>query len=298
MLSHDVQLEPQQLTELDALCADCKITDANIIPIYKHLISQYRPTSCNLRYYQHGKLVGFLSPFFFYEDACEIALMVAPASRRQGIATLMLKDVLPLLYKQQVKKIIFSTPKDPNNDWLRSHGFCYKCSEYQMQSRQAEPIKITNKSLTIRPATEADIPSLYAIDNICFFEEHPMMTMHFHNLLQNPNYKLFVAVQEGEIIGKAHVHIQEDNARLTDIAILPHMQGRGFGSTLLAHCINHCLSAHQSNIILDVETNNKRALSLYTRLGFVTSNAYDFWTIPIDALQLYCAAHTQYNEIK
>jgi ribosomal protein S18 acetylase RimI-like enzyme len=282
MLSHNVQLEPHQLTELDALCTLCKMTDGNIIPIYKHLISKHRPTSRNLSYYQHGKLVGFLSAFFFYEDACEMTVIVAPASRRQGIATLMLKDILPLLYAYQVNTLIFSTPSDLNNKWLTAHGFCYKYSEYQMRKKQDEPIKITNEDLTIRLATETDIPDLYAIDSICFAEDQPVMTMHFHNLLQNPSCKLFIAEKEGEIIGKAHIHQQEDSTRLTDIAILPHLQRCGFGSTLLAHCINYCLSNHLPNINLDVETTNKRALSIYTRLGFVINNAYDFWTIPIN----------------
>ena len=286
MLTRNQQLNTQQLTDLDTLCANCKNTDGNSVAIYKHLLKQYRPVACNILNYQQQQLIGFLSTFFFYEDTCEIIVMVAPTFRRKGVATQMIKEILPLLRGQRIKMAMLSTPKGLNNKWLSSKGFDYQNSEYQMQWKLHEPIIIANKSLVIRPATDADIPILCAIDDACFPIQQPHIESHFQELLHDASYKLFIAEKKGEPIGKTHLSCQQGKVRLTDIAILPKAQGNGFGSEMVAHCINYCLAANLPDINLDVETSNQGALRLYNRLGFIVSNAYDFWKGPIEALQI------------
>jgi len=284
-ITRNQQLTCQQLEELNLLCADCKATDCNIVAIYKHLLSQNRPTSCNLLYYHRKQLIGFLSTFFFYEDACEVPLMVAPAFRKQGIAKRMLREILPLIATDRIKSLLFSSPNGLNDPWLLTRGFNYQSSEYQMQKWQNERMVERNNSLVIRLATPADLPAICAIDGACFQQTLDDMSIRLHTLLHEPNYSVFIALKEGEPIGKAHIHLTSDGARLSDIAIIPPFQGQGLGTAVLTHCINYCLTAKQSNIVLDVETNNQLALRLYTRLGFVISNAYDFWSIPVKKLR-------------
>lgn len=285
MLTRNHQLSDQQLIELDGLCSDCKSHDGNTVATYKHLLGQERPRLCNMLYYRQAHLVGFLSTFFFYEDACEIAVMVKPSFRRQGITTFMIHEILPLIHTEGIKNLIFSAPHDVNNTWFVAKGFRYLHCEYQMQREEKKPVHITNASCLIRLATAEDVPVLCLIDSTCFSTPQLDSPTHFQNLLYDPNYKLFIAEVDGVPIGKAHLDLQPDGARVTDIAVLPTFQGRGIGSTMLAHCINHSLAVNQTTLSLNVETNNQQALKIYTRLGFVISNAYDFWTIPIEVLR-------------
>lgn len=284
MLTRHFQLSAKELDELDSLGQDCHLSDGNIVPTYTHILSQHRTLPCSLLYYQEKKLVGFLSAFFFYEDACEISVMVAPCCRRQGFATKMVTDVLPLIISQQIKSVIFSMPYHLNNAWLVEMGFCYQNSEFQMQRVSKEALT-TNKAITVRPATIKDIPALCELDSACFSTPQAPMEERFHQLLNDNDYQLFIAQKDGVSIGKTHVYRQQNSARFTDIAILPALQGKGLGSAMLAYCINDCLSTKRLSINLDVETTNHQALNLYTRLGFVIKNAYDFWTISIKSLQ-------------
>ncbi len=286
MLTRNHQLSPQQLSELDKLCTECKSKDGNVVAIYKHLLSQERPRLCNVLYYHQKQLIGFLSTFFFHQDACEIAVMVKPSFRRQGIATQMLNEIMPLIQVEESKNFIFSTPHDVNNDWLLAKGFRYLHCEYQMQRQENKSVEIASNSLKVRAATAEDVPVLCAIDSTCFATPQPDTPTHFQSLLFDPSYKLFISEIDGIPVGKAHLDLQPDGARITDIAVLPPFQGRGFGSTMLAHCINYSLAINQPNLSLNVETNNQQALKIYIRLGFVVSNAYDFWTIPVEVLRL------------
>ena len=284
MLIHTHQLNAQQLTELDTLCAKCQAADGNIVAIYKHLLNQNRPLPSTILCYRKNQLIGFLSAYFFYEDACEVAVMVSPSFRRKGVATQMLQEILPLIHDQQMKTLIFSTPNDLHGAWLSKHGFCYKTSEYQMQRLQSEPINIVNDAIIMHLATLADLSALCAIEAACFPSQPSNISERMQHLLMDPNYKIFVAQKGGESIGKTHLYWQPDNVRLTDIAILPAHQRCGFGSAMIAHCVRYCLEAHRHNINLDVETTNQPALKLYIQLGFVINNAYDFWTIPLEAM--------------
>lgn len=285
MLIRNHQLNPLQLLELDELCVACKAQDGNNIAVYKHLLSQPRPRLCNILYYHQKQLIGFLSTFFFFEDTCEVSIMVRPDFRRQNIATQMVHDILPLIRSEEIKTLIFSSPHDVNNEALSVREFHYQHCEYLMQRHRDQPAEISNHSLVVRPATINDLAFLCAVDNICFTIHQPDTPIHFQKLLYDPNYRLFVSELNGEPIGKAHLDLQPENTRITDIAILPPYQGQGFGSAMLAHCINYSLANHQPNLILNVETKNQQALKIYTRLGFVINNAYDFWSIPIEVLR-------------
>lgn len=285
MLTRNHQLTQQQLLELDKLCGECKAKDGNVVAVYKHILSQNRPRLCNVLYYHDKQLIGFLSTFFFYEDACEISVMVTPGFRRQHIATEMMQEILPLIQAENIHSLIFSRPHDLKNDWILAKGYQYLHSEYQMHHQQLHPISIENSSIVVRFAKATDVPLICAIDHACFPTPQPDLALHIQNLLYDPNYRILIAEFNGIIVGKAHLDLQMEGTRLSDIAILPPFQGRGLGSQLLAHCINYSLAVNQPKLHLGVEAKNQHALKIYIKLGFMINNAYDFWSIPIEVLR-------------
>lgn len=284
MLTCTNQLSAQQLTDLEKLCDLCKATDSNLVAFYKHYLSQKRSSPCNILYYQQNQLIGFLSLFFFYKDACEIALMVAPAHRRDGIASRLIKECLSLIKTQPINTLIFSAPSELNTHWLSIKGFHHCGSEYQMQRLQGAPLMVQNDSLILRLAILEDIEALCAIDRLCFQTQQSNLEGRFHELLNSQSHRLFLALKDGNPIGKAHVSFQQETNQLSDIGIIPSLQGQGYGSLLISHCINFAQSANKKPVSLDVETTNQHALKLYTQLGFTVVNAYDFWSIPIETL--------------
>ena len=293
MLIQTPELGKQQLAALDLLCADCKATDGNVVAIYRHLLGKNRGRPSNLLYYQQT-LTAFLGAYFFQENACEIALMVAPEFRHQGIASLMLTALLPLLKSEGIDRLIFSSPHGLNDNWLPASGLCYQGSEFQMQRYSHEPIAGCDPTPHIRLATQADIPALCAIDTACFSTQTANMSARYENLLTDPALCLFVIHQGDDTpVGKAHITWQATGARLSDIATIPYAQGRGFGSALLTHCINYALASNKPDIILDVEATNKHALGLYTRHGFTINNAHDYFCFERSRVQNLSCGSTQ-----
>lgn len=278
------QLTHEQFIDLQALVARCKQHDGNTIPIYSHLLLQRRSLPCNLLYYYQQQLVGFLSVFFFYDDACEIVLMVDPKVRRQHIASRLIAMILPVIQARGVEKIVFSTPGQLNNAWYSAKGFSYQKTEYQMQWRGANPVKVHNPSLCFSEAVDDDIAFLVDINEQCFPEENNGMEGRFHHLIHDDNYTLLVIRDKGQPVGKAHLLQDDVQVQLSDIAILPAFQGRGLGQALVAQCIYHVAATSALPVCLDVESNNQHALRLYQKLGFSILNSWDFWVISIEIL--------------
>ncbi len=293
MITRVHQMNGKQIADLELLMRRCKTVDQNTIPVYKHLIDKRHALSCNTLYYEASTLMGYLRTFFFYADACEIALMVDPGCRRQGIARRLLREITPIINLEGIHQLIFSTPKDLHQDWLTSLGLSYRSSEFQMQFDPKKPSVISFKPLQIRLASIQDIEILVQLDDICFPKKNPNATVLFHNLFMTSNCVIFVITQENSVVGKAHVFKESDCARITDIGVLPDFRGRGIASALIKHCINHALINNKPKITLDVEINNTSALRLYDALGFEIVNAHDYWQTPIQASEFGLSAVLQ-----
>lgn len=274
------ELTSQQLHDIDKLHQACKQADGNMLPIYKHLISKRHPLACNVLCYEHDVLLGYLRTYFFYTDACEVALMVAPTHRRQGIASMLFREILPIVEAENIVSLIFSTPSKQHHDWLTELHFTYRNSEYQMQYDRNQPVTIHPKPASIRRAGLDDVSILCEIDSVCFPNKKTDQEALFESLLYAIDCDLFVLTQDQEVIGKAHIFTEPDRVRLTDIGILPKARGQGLGASLIKHCINQALIRNKTRIFLDVETTNERAIKLYTNLGFIITNSHDYWVSP------------------
>ena len=278
------QMNAHQLNALDRLIEECRAFDANVIPVYPHIISGNRHLPFNNLFYHNQTLIGFLSLYFFYEDACEVSLMISPTYRRQSVARQMLAEVLPLVRALPVNDLIFSSIHQTNSTWLKRKGFQYQYSEYKMQRRQKELVELNTAKIDVRVADEHDLSHLYTIDQACFASPETRMSERFQRLLADPDYQILIACLDKQPIGKAHIHWQSNDVHLSDIAILPNQQGQGYGRSLIAQGINHVLKTGCSMLSLDVETGNQNAIKLYKDLGFVTQNICDYWRISIKHL--------------
>ncbi|MDF1758410.1 MAG: GNAT family N-acetyltransferase [Legionellaceae bacterium] len=282
MLTSINQISVSELIDIEKLLQKCSEHDGNSIPIYKHLIDKRHPIACNILYHENNQLIGYLRSFFFYADACEITLMVEPAHRRKKVATKLLKEILPIMREEGIKKLIFSTPPKINAKWFEKLGLKYRNSEYHMQYDLNNKSTMKPKPAKIRFAKYEDIPILCKIDEAAFPNKKVDPDTLFQSLLKTSNCDLFVLTLDGNVIGKAHIFTEPDKVRLTDIGILPEYRSQGFGSSLIKHCVNHALVRNKTNIALDVETTNEGALKLYQNLGFNITNTHDYWYTPID----------------
>lgn len=90
----------------------------------------------------------------------------------------------------------------------------------------------------------------------------------FKQELENSASKYICATYNNKIIGFAGIWICINEAHVTNIVIKKNFRGNGIGKLLLKELIKISNSLKLTNITLEVNENNKIAISLYQKLGF------------------------------
>ena len=109
----------------------------------------------------------------------------------------------------------------------------------------------------------------------------------FYRLITKENSGVWVAFHQEEIVGQLSIlggslmrthHIGE-----VEMFVHPEHRGQGLGSELLAQALSWCTkNEHLQKIELSVISDNRRAISLYTRHGFVQEGCQRAAFIDID----------------
>ncbi|MDT3307456.1 GNAT family N-acetyltransferase [Shewanella vaxholmensis] len=84
---------------------------------------------------------------------------------------------------------------------------------------------------------------------------------------QYPNANTYILFYQQQTIGKVMLDISEYRIHLIDFIIIPSMQGRGFGSAILAAIKQEAMKRHLP-VGLSVESENTQAKKLYLQHGF------------------------------
>ncbi len=137
-------------------------------------------------------------------------------------------------------------------------------------------------SLTLRPATDDDLPFLCELYSSTRQEELAAVpwteeekraflkmqfeAQHVYYRQQFPQASFDVIVREGRAIGRLYVDRRSDEIRLVDIALTPEFRNRGIGGRLLDELLKEARRIGKP-VRIHVEKFNP-ALRLYQRLGF------------------------------
>ena len=122
-------------------------------------------------------------------------------------------------------------------------------------------------------ATAEDVAFSYALKRAAMrphvvarwgWDEALQLDLHRRRLAEKP---LFAIARRGRRIGSLSLHVASDHIRFGEFYLLPEHQGRGLGSSVLAHCLS---LADGTALPVRLE----RLLwspvgSLYARFGFV-----------------------------
>jgi ribosomal-protein-alanine N-acetyltransferase len=113
----------------------------------------------------------------------------------------------------------------------------------------------------------ADIPALVELEEILFPGDSPWTQQMFDSELAAGHHYVVHRDAEGQIDGYAGLALLGgDEAEVHTIGVRPDAQGRGLGRTLLRRLI--ALAADR-RLLLEVRTDNERAIALYVSEGFV-----------------------------
>ena len=145
-----------------------------------------------------------------------------------------------------------------------------------------------SNTITMRPMLEADLPALLAIDRAVGWSH---TEARFGFLLNDTETRGFVAEDGGVPIGFAFAGIREPVGWLGALAVDPEQQGRGAGMALCRAADTYFREDERCDTaILEAYLENRRAIDLYDRLGFVVTGVADLCGTPAGEAPIIPAA--------
>ncbi|SNZ17325.1 Acetyltransferase (GNAT) family protein [Terribacillus aidingensis] len=230
-------------------------------------------------YYHADQLIGFLGLYRFGSKV-EVCGMVHPDYRRKGIFTELFKACL--LSLEGARCVLLNTPggSETGEAWLKTVSSTYEESEYLMRW-SGEKVPELEETVCLRRSLPGDIELKKQLDIVCFGFK-PEEAKEYNDRLEQDGYQeeFFMIEADGKTVGKIRVHRDQQRSEIYGFAILPEFQGKGYGRKALQQAVRMEVSRGQS-VYLDVQIENKHALSLYTASGFCKENRQDYYRYPI-----------------
>jgi GNAT superfamily N-acetyltransferase len=144
-------------------------------------------------------------------------------------------------------------------------------------------------NIEIRDAADADLPGILqiladsGIDGGSSFNLDEARE-HLAHLRAWPNFRLLVAVADGEVAGTYALLIMDKLGKrgtpagvVEDVAVAPNRQGQGIGKAMMAHALEECRKAGCYKLALSSNVKRESAHRFYESLGF-TRHGYSFVT--------------------
>ena len=146
-------------------------------------------------------------------------------------------------------------------------------------------------NLEIRDADESDLAGVLRVLAESGIDDGHSFTLaeardHFARLRAIPNFRLLVAVSNGEIVGTYSLLIMDKLGKrgtpagiVEDVAVLPSCQGQGIGRAMMEHALAECRRAGCYKLALSSNLRRGAAHRFYESLGF-ERHGYSFVTRP------------------
>ncbi len=130
-------------------------------------------------------------------------------------------------------------------------------------------------SVSCREASKEDIPEvlrLYAQPDLDNGKVLPLSEAerHFEHIAGYPDYKIYIASCEGQIVGTFALlimnnlaHMGAPSAVIEDVAVDPEWQGRGVGKLMMKHALQVCSEKGCYKAVLSSNLKRRRAHAFY-----------------------------------
>lgn len=187
--------------------------------------------------------------------------------------TLTLPAILDDLRRRDVQALVWADYGGWAAPHLEARGFCPLTDIITMAKFDRALPRLEEAAVHIRPAAEADVPAVWAVDHEAFAPHwwHSQNTLR-RRIAASPYFA--VAEEGGEVIGYVEGERRRSAAHLNRIAVRPDRQGSGVGAALLRDALETFWKWDVGEVTLNTQTENQRAQRLYRRFGFETTGEW------------------------
>jgi len=274
-------LDGETLNELKILCEEATLNDYRVYETIMNIPSagSFESKGFMVLAYEddHDVLVGAASAIDLMGlHTYEWSLVVTPAYRQKGIGTALVKVLQAGLEERgaegQLAVVIDGSPY--GHTFIEKFGYSYSFSEATLETK-AEPVELRD-DIQIAPyaGEQTELISIYS-DAFGDLPSESEELIAFNT--STHGRKLWVAHKDDHVVGTVTTAEENEIQWVTALAVHPQYQGQGIGTALLSFSKDYASKQSAKFVMLDVEIENRKALSVYEKAGFMKAQQLDYY---------------------
>ena len=269
-------LNDHQLLEAKALIAICQKYDGTFRDPYLSNMLNFDPDMpAFFLYYEKGELVGLLTVYADDPDV-EVAILVHPNHRRQGIARALYRSFETETTSYPIESVTFQTERvflERHPEFASNWGLVEDEETETWLGKDRRPYPLaTVSNLDVLLADRSYQDQISQLKFQAFSEEHEsreVVDRYVAKALKDPESRLYILLKNGQVIGTCTVDLSSNTNYLYGLAIAELERGKGYGSYLAKSLVNQLIEQNDKAFQIAVEDSNVGANRLYEKIGFV-----------------------------
>ena len=269
-------LTDHQLLEVKALIAVCQKYDGTYRDPYLSNMLNFDPDMpAFFLYYEKGELVGLLTVYADDQDV-EVAILVHPNHRRQGIARALYGSFEKETASYPIESVTFQTERvflEKHPEFASNWGLVEDEETETWLGKDRRPYPLaTVSNLDVLLADSSYQDQISQLKFQAFSEEHEskeVVDRYVAKALKDPESRLYILLKNGQVIGTCTVDLSSNTNYLYGLAIAKLERGQGYGSYLAKSLVNKLIEQNDKEFQIAVEDSNVGAKRLYEKIGFV-----------------------------
>ena len=276
MIQSTNTLNDHQLLEAKALIAICQKYDGTFRDPYLSNMLNFDPDMpAFFLDYEKGELVGLLTIYADDQDV-EVAILVHPNHRRQGIARALYRSFEKETASYPIESVTFQTERiflERHPDFASNWGLVEDEDTETWLGKDRKPYQLANFSnLEVLLADSSYQEQISQLKFQAFSEEHEsreVVDRYVAKALKDPESRLYILLKNGQVIGTCTVDLSSNTNYFYGLAISELERGKGYGSYLAKSLVNQLIEQNDKEFQIAVEDSNVGAKRLYEKIGFV-----------------------------
>lgn len=276
MIQSTNTLNDHQLLEAKALIAVCRNYDGTFRDPYLSNMLNFDPDMpAFFLYYEKGELVGLLTVYADDPDV-EVAILVHPNHRRQGIARALYGSFEKETASYPIESVTFQTERvflERHPEFASNWGLVEDEETETWLGKDRRPYPLaTVSNLDVLLADRSYQDQISQLKFQAFSEEHEskeVVDRYVAKALKDPESRLYILLKNGQVIGTCTVDLSSNTNYLYGLAIAGLERGKGYGSYLAKSLVNQLIEQNDKEFQIAVEDSNVGAKRLYEKIGFI-----------------------------
>jgi len=274
-------LDGETLKEVKLLCEEATVQDYRVYETIMNvpMASSFENKGFMVLAYEDEKdlLVGAASAIDLMGlHTYEWSLVVTPAYRQKGIGTALVEGIQVGLKERgaegQLAVVIDGSPY--GHTFIENKGFTYSFSETTLETK-AEPVTLRSDiNIQAYNGEQAELITIYC-EAFGDLPEESEELIAFNT--STNGRELWIAYRDGAVVGTVTTAKENEIQWVTALAVHPNCEGQGIGTALLSFSKDYASKVGAAFVMLDVEVDNKKALSVYEKAGFMKAQQIDYY---------------------